>query len=662
MNSLKIQQGQNIEVVSTSIIKKLYDAAQSVPLPEEGEQDQASMSGNLQVDKTYRTQVSYLTTRFPDLHINVTNSYYIPFEDSNVQSVLMANNISSDGIAVTEEDAATATLGTMFQDNTDITSFNEFKYFTRANTNPVNGMFKGCTNLSSIDLSNVTSLSAEEFRGVAIIDINAPNLITVPSANDTSIFSHNQSLQTITSLGHITFIPTAICRDCGNLQTINLPDECTEIKSEAFYCANVTGNLQTINGIEHVSSFGNSCFRNQKNLLLTAQDLAEAVTVGNYAFYNTKAQSLNCPKLTSLSSDSFSKCSITTVECLGKISSIPESAFDANSSLQTVKIPYECTSIGPWAFVDDGALTSIQQYNKSIDSYIEGESPVFTNISRVTTFGKRCFYNCNLLQLTNDDISGATSIGESAFQNTLLSGSIDLSNVTSIGASAFLGTSITSVILPSVITTIPYQLFGWCENLTNISGIENITSIQDYGLAYVYGLTGVYNFANLTSVGKQGLTGATNTSLYIPKMQYVGRGGDGTSYTYANVSIGGAYRGNNAVFNIIYLRDVVMFYGEAFVRSTIHHLVINNTTPPDWKPGPTSDVESGQIPAVFAFCTVDNIYVPDTAVSSYTAHQYWGTLSNKIHPISDLNKVATRILWDALPAADKPNTLIEEYM
>lgn len=87
MTHLNIQQGQNIEVVSTSIIKKLYEVALSVPEPLEGEQDAAYMSGNLQVDKSYRSQVEYLTTRFPDLHINVTDSYYIPFEDSNVQSV-----------------------------------------------------------------------------------------------------------------------------------------------------------------------------------------------------------------------------------------------------------------------------------------------------------------------------------------------------------------------------------------------------------------------------------------------------------------------------------------------------------------------------------------------------------------------------------------------
>ena len=74
MTHLNIQQGSNVEIVTTQIIKKLYDAALSVPEPLEGEQDAAYMSGNLQVDKSYRAQVEYLTNRFDDLHINVTDS------------------------------------------------------------------------------------------------------------------------------------------------------------------------------------------------------------------------------------------------------------------------------------------------------------------------------------------------------------------------------------------------------------------------------------------------------------------------------------------------------------------------------------------------------------------------------------------------------------
>lgn len=213
MTNLNIQQGQNIEIVSSEIIKKLYEAALSVPTPSEGEQDDAYMSGNLQVDKTYRTYVSYLTARFSDLHINVTGDYYIPFEDPNVLSVLMANNISSDGIGITEGDASTANLGTIFKNNTTITSFNGFKYFTRANTSPVNEMFSGCTNLSSIDLSETTALSNREFYGTAITGtLDLTNVTTL--STDALLGSNITGLIVPNTIQNINFI------GCLGLRTI----------------------------------------------------------------------------------------------------------------------------------------------------------------------------------------------------------------------------------------------------------------------------------------------------------------------------------------------------------------------------------------------------------------------------------------------------------
>jgi len=57
-----------------------------------------------------------------------------------------------------------------------------------------------------------------------------------------------------------------------------------------------------------------------------------------------------------------------------------------DTALQTVKIPYECTSITDNAFYGCSSLTSITQYNKSIDDYTEGETPTFTNFSKITSF------------------------------------------------------------------------------------------------------------------------------------------------------------------------------------------------------------------------------------------------------------------------------------
>ena len=96
MTQLRIEQSEQVvEIVSESLIKKLYDKALEIPEPEEGEEDNAYMSGHISVPYTYRSYVEYLAGtigegtsgvvtslrqnaggRFQDLRIDVTNGYY----------------------------------------------------------------------------------------------------------------------------------------------------------------------------------------------------------------------------------------------------------------------------------------------------------------------------------------------------------------------------------------------------------------------------------------------------------------------------------------------------------------------------------------------------------------------------------------------------------
>ena len=319
MTHLNIQQGQNIEVVSTNLIKKLYEAALSVPEPLEGEQDAAYMSGNLQVDRSYRSYVQYLTDRFHDLHINVTDSYYIPFEDSAVLNVLLANNIGSDGIGVTEAEAANATLTTaMLKNNKDITSFDEFKYFTKANTNPPNQLFMGCSNLSSVDLSNVTTLSSEEFRETALTSVVLPENVTTISNN---CFQKNSSLLSVSAPG---------------VQVIN---------SQAF---NQCTGLTSFSDFSNVITFGEQCFRNCSQLQLSASALINATSMGKYAFSGCTLLTgeLNLPNLTGvLGEHAFENTHISSISSLGSVTEIGEYAF-GNTNISSITIPNSVKKCG----------------------------------------------------------------------------------------------------------------------------------------------------------------------------------------------------------------------------------------------------------------------------------------------------------------------------
>jgi len=84
-----------------------------------------------------------------------------------------------DGTGITRQDASVANLGTTFQNNTEISSFNEFKYFTKANASPPNSLFEGCSNLEEVDLSSATTISRNQFIRSGIRNVNAPNLVTI---------------------------------------------------------------------------------------------------------------------------------------------------------------------------------------------------------------------------------------------------------------------------------------------------------------------------------------------------------------------------------------------------------------------------------------------------------------------------------------------------
>ena len=84
------------------------------------------------------------------------------------------------------------------------------------------------------------------------------------------------------------------------------------------------------------------------------------MSIGGRAFWYVRVHSIDCPNLTSLGENAFMENPVlTSIECLGKISSIPNQCFNQDTALQTVKIPYECTSIGGNAFYGCSSLTSI---------------------------------------------------------------------------------------------------------------------------------------------------------------------------------------------------------------------------------------------------------------------------------------------------------------
>lgn len=295
MTHLNIQQGSNVEIVTAQIIKKLYDAALSVPEPQSGEEDAAYMSGNLQVNKAYRSQVEYLTNRFNDLSINVTIGYYISFEDSAVLNALLANNIG-DGIGVTEAEAANAIFtNSTFRTNTNIISFNTFGLFTKANNNPPGALFQNCTSLTSIDMSNITKISTEEFSNTALTSVTMPNLT---SFTGNSHFRGCTSLTSVDFTGSsITYIPSQCFLECTSLVSAIFPSTVTTIKDNAFNHCGIT----SIPDLSNIVSLENNGFDRHPDWEFVV-NLANVTDLGQVAIGRTggkcRVKQIYIPKVT----------------------------------------------------------------------------------------------------------------------------------------------------------------------------------------------------------------------------------------------------------------------------------------------------------------------------------------------------------------------------
>lgn len=543
MRKLIIQQTKENnakETVVYAVIQKLYNL---------GKQDDSNHTFNYGVDTSnikrpittvngaiivpvaYIKQLDYIRDKYPNLDVTAT-SIYIDFEDTNVEQALLNMGLG-DGTGITVEAAKTVTLNSgAFKNNTNITRFNEFKYFTRANTMPSSELFNGCTNLESIDLSEVTSINEYQFQNTAITTVNIPNLMQFTGNSNylgRGCFAGCSQIETITNLGHVSFIPDTAFGNTLNLQSVVLPNECYELKTLAFnidqrYITNYGNILQSIQGLNHVTAFGRKCLHGRRGLQLTASDLAEAVTIYLEAFWYVSVQSINSPKLITLGSSAFRENNaLTTVECLGKIDTIPVNCFTSDPLLQTAKLPYECTKLDNGSFQNCSSLTSLKQYTASVDNWVEGEVPETRDFFRITYFGSDCLRNCSQLSIDASILSNATYIGPRAFSNTRLYGDVVLNaDVQGLGEYPFNKTLITSLDLSATsITSLGNSFVLECSNLVTVKLPSTCTTIQSQAfkscpnLETIQGLTGNINLNGATFYGCSKLRRLDNIAIKI---------------------------------------------------------------------------------------------------------------------------------------------------
>ena len=233
----------------------------------------------------------------------------IEFTDANVKDICVAHwDTNQDGELSTLEAAMVKSLGNVFTENPEITSFNELRYFIgleeigaysfyncfyltditlpESVTSIGDYAFCGCASLSSITLpESVTSIGDRAFAGCKdLTSINIPDNVTSIEA---STFVACNILSSITLPESVTSIGEAAFEGCNSITHITLPERVTSIGDGAFYgCSNLTD----ITLPKSVTSIGQYAFREcdmLTNVYCHANNMPE---INEYAFLNTNIQ------------------------------------------------------------------------------------------------------------------------------------------------------------------------------------------------------------------------------------------------------------------------------------------------------------------------------------------------------------------------------------
>ncbi len=336
---------------------------------------------------------------FDDMSLKVCDGNTpIDFADNKVKEICVSKwDTNGDGKLSMAEAAAVTDIGDAFFNNSEITSFDEFQYFTGITSLQENA-FYGCYNLKSIILpSNITEI------GVSHSWMGA--------------FRWCYNMTSATLGDKIEVIGDNSFEHCSALTSINMPKNLKTIGYSAFYACSFVPTLVIPKGVE---SIGDDAFYGW-------QALTSIVVEEGNKFYDSRE---NCNALINTKTNELMVGSSSSF-IPSTVTSIAREAFVGRSGLTTLTIPKSVTVIGGGAFTGCNGLTSIivEEGNPNYDSRNNCNALIETATNKLLT-------GCKNTIIPNS----VTEIASSAFSNCSGLTAISIpSSVTKIGAYAFYG-------------------------------------------------------------------------------------------------------------------------------------------------------------------------------------------------------------------------------
>ena len=212
-----------------------------------------------------------------------TNPNFIAFADPNVEAICVSNwDTDGDGFLNYEEAEMVTSLGNVFQNNTEITSFGELQYFiglTQINTHE----FMGCYNLASVAIpTGVTYIGEGAFGYNSLTSLYY--YATNCSVSNSWLYEC-YSLSNLTIGDNVQVIPDYFVTGQRNLVgELILPAFVTYIGNLAFSgCSGLSGSLVLPNS---VTTIGDNAFSGCSGLSGSLVLPNSVTTIGDNAFYN----------------------------------------------------------------------------------------------------------------------------------------------------------------------------------------------------------------------------------------------------------------------------------------------------------------------------------------------------------------------------------------